>query len=135
MSDSQDTDRFLHKVKSTLNNAVDELDGATQTRLHAARRAALSLKTPAKARAQRPAWLYPVGGLATAATVAVLSVSLWLAPPPGDNAMPPLEDLALLSDAEELEFYENLEFYLWLGNESLNNENLDDQLFDDETTG
>lgn len=127
MSDSQNTDQFLHKVKSTLDSAVDELDGATQARLRAARREALSLKTPAKARAHRPAWLYSLGGLATAATVAVLGVSLWLMPSPENIATPPLEDLALLSDAEELEFYEDLEFYLWL-----DNENLDDQLFDDE---
>ena len=37
--------------------------------------------------------------------------------------MPPLEDIALLSDKEELEFYEELDFYLWLNNEQMQNEN------------
>jgi hypothetical protein len=112
VSDSQQTDPFLRQVTATLDKAVDELDGATQGRLRAARREALA------ARQSRPAWLVPLGGLATAATVAVLALSLWLLPARQQpTALPSVEDMVLLSDEAELEFYEDLDFYLWLDTE------------------
>lgn len=112
MSDRQQTDPFLRRVTDTLDQAVEELDGAIQGRLRAARREALT------ARQARPAWLLPLGGLATAATVAVLALSLWLLPAPQQPAlMPSVEDMVLLSDEAELEFYEDLDFYLWLDSE------------------
>jgi len=114
----EDTDRLLKMSKSTLDRAVDGLDDATRRDLRRVRRAALLAGKPA-AGEKRPAWLLPVGGLATAATVAVLTVSLWLTPPENNPVaqLPPLEDLALLGDAESLEFYEELDFYLWLDDE------------------
>ncbi len=118
MNEPEDTDRLLKMSKSTLDQAVDGLDTATLRDLRRVRREALLASKPA-ASGKRPAWLLPVGGLATAATVAVLTVSLWLTSPENDSAvqLPPLEDLALLGDAESLDFYEDLDFYLWLDDE------------------
>jgi negative regulator of sigma E activity len=106
------TEHFLHNVSHRLDQAVETIDASTQARLRAARREALAA---AESRS-RPAWLMPVGSLAVAATVAVLTVSVWLVPPDTavDAQLPTLEDIALLSDSEALEFYENLDFYLWL---------------------
>lgn len=106
------TAHFLHSLSHNLDQAVETMDASTQARLRAARREALA----ASESRSRPAWLMPVGSLAVAATVAVLTVSLWLVPPDTavDPQLPTLEDIALLSDSEALEFYENLDFYLWL---------------------
>jgi hypothetical protein len=113
VNEPKEKDQFLHQVKSTLDQSVDELDDATLRALRSARHEAVA------ASKKRPAWSMPVGGLAVAATVAAFSVSLWLTDSqPGMNAqLPPLEDLALLGDAESLEFYEELDFYLWLDDE------------------
>ena len=120
MNEPEDTDRdrLLKMSKSTLDQAVDGLDDATLRDLRCVRREALLAGKPSVSE-KRSAWLLPVGGLATAATVAVLTVSLWLTPPEHDlsTQLPPLEDLALLGDAESLEFYEELDFYLWLDDE------------------
>jgi len=118
VNEPKDTDRLLKMSKSTLDQAADGLDDATLRDLRRVRREALLAGKPA-ASGKRPAWLLPVGGLATAATVAVLTVSLWLTPPENDPIaqFTPLEDMALLGDAESLEFYEDLDFYLWLDDE------------------
>jgi len=118
VNEPEDTDRLLKISKSTLDQAANELDDATLRDLRRVRREAL-LAGKSSVSEKRPAWLLPVGGLATAATVAVLTVSLWLTPPEADPAaqFPPLEDLALLGDVESLEFYEDLDFYLWLDDE------------------
>lgn len=115
MKESKDNERFLQQLESTLDQSAEALDDATLRDLRNARRKAVT------ASEKRPAaWLLPVSGLATAATVAVFSVSLWMpSPQPGmDAQLSPLEDLALLGDSESLEFYEDLDFYLWLDDEN-----------------
>ncbi len=102
-------DDFLRQTKATLDEAEQRIDGATQTRLNAARREALA----AGKRPRRPVWLLPASGLAAAATVAVLTVSLWQVPPM-DDSFAALEDIALLSDEADPEFYADLEFYAWI---------------------
>ena len=118
MNEPEDTDRLLKMSTSTLDQAMDELDDATLRDLRCVRREAL-LVGKSVGSDKRSGWLLPVGGLAAAATVSVLTVSLWLMSPENDpvSQLPPLEDMALLGDAESLEFYENLDFYLWLDDE------------------
>jgi hypothetical protein len=113
--DQQSTERFLRQLNERLDHSVEALDVSTQARLRAARREALA----ASGVRSLSAWLMPMGSLAAVATVAVLTVSLWLLPPEKgmDDQLPPLEDFALLSDSEGLEFYEDLDFYLWLDDE------------------
>lgn len=109
---SEKDEFFLQQINTTLDQSANELDDDTLRELRKRRRQAV------EASQKRPAWLLPVGGLAMAATVAAFSVSLWMAAPqPGMENMPPIEDMALLGDAESLEFYEDLDFYLWLDEE------------------
>ena len=114
--DQENTERFLRQLNDRLDQSVEDMDVSTQARLRAARQEAVA----ASEVHSHPAWLLPVGSLAAAATVAVLTVSLWLVPPDEtvDNPLPPLEDFALLSDNEGLEFYQDLDFYLWLDDEN-----------------
>jgi len=121
VNEPQDKDRFLHTVKSTLDRSVDELDDATRRQLCEARRQACQVASKETARGMSAwsTWWLPVGGLAAVATIAVFAVSLWLLPAEDglQGQLPAEEDIALLGDAESLEFYENLDFYLWLDDE------------------
>lgn len=111
----QANNAFLANVRDELDKSCDRLDGHTQSRLNSIRHAALEhgQKTGGNS------LLAPFGGLVTAC-VLVLVVSLMF---PGQPQTPvpsnpgtttPLEDLDILSNAESLEFFENLEFYQWL---------------------
>jgi len=113
VNDPKDNDQFLQQVQSTLDQSADKLDDATLRALRKARHEAVA------ASEKRSSWLAPIGGLAMAATVAAFSVSLWMAEPQTglNSSLPPLDDLVLLGDAESLEFYEDLDFYLWLDDE------------------
>jgi hypothetical protein len=85
-------------------------------RLDRARHRALAAR-----RARRSAWpwAWGVGGLATAAA-GVLGLVLWLGGPHGPDVpvgpavAPPTEDLELLASGEGVDFYADLDFYLWL---------------------
>lgn len=136
MTQDRDEAAFLARVKSTLDESEGRVDDITAARLRTLRREAVTVSSGAKRdvrstpegwtpgmaainahRARRrPAWLLPTAGLATAATVATLAVTLWSVPPAPTETLP-LDDLALLSDTEALEFYEELDFYLWLEHE------------------
>lgn len=122
-TDKRNTDELLDRISSALDAAADDVDAATRTRLRAIRREALaSADSPQKA-----AWWVPLGSLATVATLAVMTVTLLGTVPDENDFMPPLEDIALLSDKEELEFYEELDFYLWLDSEQVKQENTSDE--------
>jgi len=112
MMQDKDEAAFLAQAKTTLDEAEGRVDDITKARLRTLRREAVA----ARRERHRPAWLLPAAGLATAATVATLAVTLWSVPPAPNETLP-LDDLALLSDAEALEFYEELDFYLWLEHE------------------
>ncbi|MGH7207209.1 MAG: DUF3619 family protein [Nitrospiraceae bacterium] len=98
---------WLSAAKATLDQGLEELNAETLARLRAARRRALAeqpRKFPKLALA---------GGLATASVV-ILAGLLWLLVPNGTGPLPGHEDFELLTSAEGLEFYEDLEFYGWL---------------------
>lgn len=105
--------RFVQRIKSELDRSCATLDGATQSRLNALRHAAL-------AHGQRPqSWwsrILPAGSLATACALVlalVLQPVLQSGIGSADSAAP-LEDIDLLVASEELDLYEEYEFYQWL---------------------
>jgi len=98
-------DAFTKKVKQELDRHADAVDELTAARLQALRKTALTT-------AARPglSWL-PATGLAAAAAVLVAVLVLNLVP--GDiNDLP--GDTELLSQMDDLELFEELEFYAWL---------------------
>ena len=109
MSDPKLTEQaFLQRVKSSLNEHEAQLDANTVRELGLARQRALdSLHKP------RRIW-QPVGLAAMVAIVAIVVVSLQLMQlaPPGTTQG--IEDMAVLSAGDELDLYENLDFYQWL---------------------
>ncbi len=95
---------FTKKVKQELDRHADAVDELTAARLQAIRKTALS-------GAARPgfSWLPATGLAAAAALVAVLVLNLV----PGNiNGLP--GDTELLSQMDDLELLEELEFYAWL---------------------
>lgn len=108
-----DDDRqLIEQVRAALDDGVAKLDGATRSRLAQARAQALEpRRSPLR-------WWLPAGG---AVFASVLAAALWLgqpAPLPG-NGFDSVTDFELLTAAEPLELYEQLDFYQWLEEEGL----------------
>lgn len=100
---SLDTDRALvEKVKQQLDQHAGAVDDLTAARLGAARRRALK-----KQGSPRHHWI-PLGGLAAATAVAVVSFML-LQQPETQNI-----ELDLWAAGDDLELIEELDFYAWL---------------------
>ena len=119
---SRDNDaQLIERVRRRLDEDVDRLDSAALSRLEQARRLALAaLAQPQRPwwrrawLAGRPAgdWLVPTGAFASVlATVVALTL---MVVEPGNGLAREADDLELLTAGEELELYENLEFYQWL---------------------
>ena len=110
MRDQRDPNsQFENDLKQALDQSSDTLDGKTLSRLRQARTKAL--ESPYK-----PNYFSHWGPVAAAASVSALAIGLWLYQPTQENhtMMANLEDLELLAAQEDIEFYEDLDFYLWL---------------------
>ena len=103
---------FERRVKAMLDQGTEDLDAHVMSRLNRAHHAAL--ETLEVGRPGYVRWV-PAAAVATATFLAVL---LWTGEERPtefpETLATVLEDLELFSDEEELEFYEDLEFYAWL---------------------
>ena len=116
MTDDEKERAFLDDAGSLLRESAQCLDESTLADLRAARsRAVTGVISPV-----RRNWVWV--GTAVAVTAAVvMTFSVWL--PGGSRSTAPvpglenIEDVDLLSGAEEIQFYQDLEFYRWLDNE------------------
>lgn len=105
---------LAEKAGRLFDESVERLDGETRVRLAQARARAVEA-----AEAGRPAWilgpsrLVPIGGVAAAALVAVL---IWpgTEAPVGPEQAAVVTDLDLLLEGENIDLFEELEFYAWL---------------------
>jgi len=103
---------FEDRTRATFEASVSNLDGRTRSRLNQARQRAVDA-------AQRPSqkWmkaLIPATGIAAAA---VLAVMLQVTPTnrtQHDGAVVALEDLDIVSDADNLDLMQDLDFYAWM---------------------
>ncbi len=119
---SRDNDaQLIERIRRRLDEDVDRLDNATLSRLEQARRRALAAAAQPQRPwwrmtwlASRPAgdWLVPAGAFASVVATAV-ALTLMVVEP-GNRLAREADDLELLTAGEELELYENLEFYQWL---------------------
>jgi hypothetical protein len=99
-------ERFLDEVRHTLEASVAQLDEDTRRRLAAARRAALD---------ERPEEPWNWHALVSAAALASVVVGLIVVLLPQEPSLTPaMEDLEILSSTEDLDFYDELDFYSWL---------------------
>jgi hypothetical protein len=107
------------QITSLLDQRAEELDGQTLSRLRQARSRALEQGPPIWKRFPRASDWVLTGGFATA-TVALLAVTLWF-DGAGEEMIPPVSagDLEILASGEDLELYDQLEFYRWLEEQEL----------------
>lgn len=115
-------EKLLADARTALNQKAETLDDTVVARLRAARLAATDAADKSR---HADSWLSPVagtgsswalsktmGGMVAASLVLAVAVTVWLANPviPRNN----LEDLEILAANEDPEFYQDLDFYLWL---------------------
>ena len=67
-----------------------------------------------------PSWLIPASTGTAFATIALCITLFWTQPQLKENTQKNnfIEDINLLSQNDDLELYQNLEFYLWLEDET-----------------
>jgi hypothetical protein len=111
MKDNDAKQKLVENIRRVLDSSVDEVDAATQARLAAARRAALA---PAR---HQPGWLIPAAATASIAVALVVGLALWPEGTGYDESALAIEALPVLGSPDELELYEELEFYQWLAEE------------------
>ena len=105
---------FLDNTRRILDNSVDGIDEDTSSRLRKIRYQALNNK------AEKSYGLMPYSAFAATAAVLVLTITIWLTQAPDINDELVLEDISILTSTEELDFYQQLEFYNWLDDEQIN---------------
>ena len=103
---------FVRKVVSALDKSVQALDPGTVSRLRDIRmRAQEGGRTGTRWRSR-----LPKAGLAAAA-VALLAFIAYLALPTGTDHHNHVQDAEIMAPIDNLEFYEDLDFYKWLTQE------------------
>ena len=114
MTEHDKEQKFLNNVRNTLHKSLDAIDAETTSRIKQARYQALEQGH------NKSSWLMPFSAIAVTASVVTLSVTLWFTPFNEMNEELVLEDISLLTASEELDFYQELEFYNWLDDEQIN---------------
>lgn len=106
-------DELARRARKAFQDSVRNLDGSTRSRLAQARARAVDAAGRRRIWWPLPSPLVPLGGIAAACLVAVL---FWQMPAFRVAPIEPqvLTDLDILLDGEELELFEELEFYAWL---------------------
>jgi hypothetical protein len=100
-------------AREALDRRLENLDAATLSRLRQARQQAVATAN----RAPRVDWWLTAGAVATAVVIASISVTLFLpvpVKPIPDWLVQQEPDVEMLVSTEDLDFYQELEFLLWL---------------------
>lgn len=119
MKDKQlkiDEQQLVTITKKVMDASVEQMDPAIQKDLASIRRKAVEVAAAKQDKKSGLSdWFIPAGSLAAAAAALMLVVNVWLEIPQTDELpVSPIEDVNLLSGAEEIEFYQDLDFYEWL---------------------
>jgi hypothetical protein len=128
-------ERLVNAARVSLDDSVNELDPAIAVRLEQSRKAALARASGATGesspvREPLRTWLaslfdpgrlaIPAGAFATVCLLVTVSLVLFRVPGQPDPEFTDA-DVLLFASNEEIELYENLEFYLWLADNGLPN--------------
>lgn len=107
MSEEQ---KFLESIRSRLDEGLEHLDAATLSRLRQAREQALAQRY----KKRRAVWLIPAGAAVAASILVALIINQ---PKPAPEPDYLFDELEMLSAFDELDLYEDLEFYAWLADD------------------
>lgn len=104
---------LIQDIKTHLDESVDSLDSKTRSQISAARYRAIE-----QGYSKRFSWAIPTTGLAGAVAAVFILISVF-----GTKGIEiradQLEMVEILASEEQLDLYENLEFYAWLAENSL----------------
>jgi hypothetical protein len=118
----REDEEFAAHVGQKLRNSADELDAATLSRLNRARQVALETMDQSAAGTNRGFQWLPAG---TAALLAVIAIAWWQGQVPEQITEMIVADetieLELLFDEGDFAMYEELEFFVWLSEDELEN--------------
>lgn len=109
---------FIEKARLSLEQGLERTPAHISSSLRAARQHALG----SPRHSEQPFWL---PAMATAALVAVIGAGVWFGYTPQQQSAPApklaatemelrVNDFEMLARGDDLELYEDLEFYLWL---------------------
>jgi hypothetical protein len=105
---------FLEKVQDFLDQGTENLGSRTERRLEDIRGQALIT-----AGEKRSSFLLPrrwvLAGSFAMVTLAAVGLFLWLSPSTETPPAGDIEDLEIITSQERIDFYQNLDFYRWLG--------------------
>jgi len=104
--------QIADKARQLFADSVAGLDGHTRSRLAQARSRAVAARHGGRSW-MSPAQLVPLGGVAAAVLAAAI---FWQGPaaPVAPVGTAALSDLDILLEGEDLDLFEDLEFYAWL---------------------
>jgi hypothetical protein len=107
---------FLEKVQGLLNHGTENLGSKTERRLQDIRGQALMDAGEKRSRFLHPRRWVLVGSFAMV-TLAAVGLFFWLGPSTETLPAGEIEDLEIIASQERIDFYQNLDFYRWLGSE------------------
>ncbi len=103
-----DNDKLEREINIALKQSADAIDAETLSRIRQARTRAIQ-----QTEVKQVNWFGIMSGAVATACVMVFIVLLLTGNDPLMQAMP-VEDIELVTVLDELELYENLEFFQWL---------------------
>jgi hypothetical protein len=104
-------EEFLDKVKNSLDQRIDTLDGETLSRLNRARQTALQQQHLPPHAANK--WLLlPASGIAAALLIS--SIFMFRSEQITDISGNEFDEIEIIASKDSIELYEQLDFYLWL---------------------
>lgn len=112
--------RLLTRARQSLDEALDSIDDETALRLRQIRREVVAIAATSPDYSQSPTSFWQCsGGLVATAAMVMLTVSLlWSGAAQQWGLSVELDEMALMNEAHDIELYQELDFYLWLADET-----------------
>jgi hypothetical protein len=111
-------ERFISSVNKALDKRADDMDSNTLNRLAQMRRCAVqSTQKNSTSVIRTPYWFVSAGAAAVLVVATSIVYFSWYSPQQDQNRIAVIEDINMLSAPDELELYEDLEFFQWLTDE------------------
>ena len=114
MAEGSNNQNLEKKIKKFLDEGLENIDAGTRSRLTRIRTEALSRKKRSLSGLRN--W-FPLPVVGAAAVTAALVAFLLFKGPFENQSFDNFEDMEILASGDNLELYEDLEFYSWLAEE------------------
>ncbi|HEU4655611.1 MAG TPA: hypothetical protein VFS47_16605 [Steroidobacteraceae bacterium] len=121
MNDRDPTETSIEeRTRAAFDASVANLDGRTRSRLNQARQQAVAIANPARQKWMRA--LLPATGLAAAALLAVTLQFNLASNNSRSSQTLAFEDLEIVSDSDNLDLMQDLDFYAWMPQDDVSNQ-------------